>query len=117
MANDMRRNHEAMMAEARRANAARATITLPWERGWLNTILGTGTVISMGFLEVPRWAGPVPPTPWDRYRDVDDVSEAEEGEGVKADGAVAMKKDRLQQSRKTKKKAGERGATSGPKEE
>ena len=46
----------------------------------------------MDFLDPPTWSGPIPSAPWERFRDVDDLSEVEVGEGCVTEGAVSMRR-------------------------
>ena len=82
----------ALMRDARRGQMTRSAMALPWEQGWLRTVLGGGNVFPLDFLDPPTWNGPIPSAPWEGFRDIDDVSEVEEGEACVTEAAVSMRR-------------------------
>jgi hypothetical protein len=83
---------DALMRNAIRGQGARSAVALPWEQGWLRLVLGGGSIFPMDYLDPPTWSGPIPAAPWERFREVEDVSEIEEDKECVSECAVSMKR-------------------------
>ena len=57
----------------------RPAMSLPWEHGWLRTIIGDGSIMPDPLQWTMAWEGPVPSRPWEDYADMSE----EEDESAK----------------------------------